>query len=74
LGDDKLEVPKRFIERDFLIGRLPTWTDMMRDRENRRALSDLKEQSKHSKNDEEKEQIHEALHLLNSEIDQWVKV
>ena len=69
-----MEVPKRFIERDFLIGSLPTWTDMMREKENRWALSDLKEQLKHTKNDEEKEQINEALHLLNSEIDQWAKI
>ena len=66
-----MEVPKRFIERDFLIGRLPTWTDMMRDSENREAKSDLKKQLSHSKSDEEKEQVQEALHLLDSEIDQW---
>ena len=66
-----MEVPRRFIERDFLLGSLPTWTDMMRDRENREAENDLKKQLSHSKSDEEKEQIQEALHFLDSEIDQW---
>ncbi len=66
-----MEVPKRYIERDFLIGRLPTWTDMMRDSENREANSVLKKHRSHSISDEEKEQVKEALHLLNSEIDQW---
>ncbi len=66
-----MEVPKRYIERDFLIGSKPSWTDMMRDRENRGAENDLKKQLLHSKSDEEKEQVKEAIHLLNSEIDQW---
>ena len=66
-----MEAPRRFIERDFLIGSKPTWTDMMRDRENREAENDLKKQLSHTKSDEEKAQIKEALHLLNNEIDQW---
>ena len=66
-----MEVPRRFIERDFLISSKLTWTDMMRDRENREASSDLKKQLLHAKSDEEKEQVKEALYLLNSEIDQW---
>jgi len=67
-----MEAPRRFIERDFLIGSLPTWTDMMRDRENREAAIDLKKQLSHAKSDEEKEQVKEAINLINNEIDHWV--
>lgn len=67
-----MEAPRRFIERDFLIGSLPTWTDMLRDSENREAENDLKKQLLHAKSDEEKEQVKEAINLIDNEIEQWV--
>lgn len=69
-----MEAPRRFIERDFLIGSLPTWTDMMRDRENREASIDLKKRLERAKSDEEKEQIREAFNLIDNEIEQWAKI
>jgi len=70
-GMIEMEAPKRFIERDFLVGRNPTWTEILRDRQNREALRDLRKRLQKAKFDEEKSEIRESLRLMEAETRQW---
>lgn len=71
LGDDSMEMPRRYSERDFLIGNRVTWTDLMREKDYRTARENFLEQLQHAKTEEEKNHIKEAINLINNEINQW---
>lgn len=71
LGDDSMEMQRRYFERDFLIGNRVIWTDLMREKDYRTARDNLQDQLQHAKTEDEKNHIKEAIDLINNEINQW---